>query len=55
MALAADDAISKARRAGYASGTEAKDLQDSLVAARNAYWRHVEHHKCRSLTKFLQG
>ena len=49
MALTIDDTANRAARAGSATAREARDARDSLIAARNAYWRHVENHKCRSV------
>jgi len=48
MALTNEDAVVKAVRTGSATAREARDARDSLIAARNAYWRHLQHHQCRS-------
>lgn len=48
MALTADDAVNQSARSGVATNQEVRDARDLLIAARNAYWRHVQRHKCRS-------
>jgi hypothetical protein len=48
MALTNVDTVRKAAYSGDATAREARTAKESVVAARSQYWRHVEHHKCRT-------
>jgi len=48
IALTNEDAARRAVRSGDVTAREARAAQESVVAARQEYWRHVERHRCRT-------